>query len=386
MKLLAQTSAFAWGLQFAFLNPALALLLSTQLRATDAQVGLALALYSASGFVASLLIPAWADRRGNYLSWMLVCGALTVALAAVLGFTGSLPVAIIALIVLGGPAGVGASLFFAQLRAAGLGRAQILSTRAMVSVSWVAGPPLAMVLASIAGVQSVIVAIVVVSTGGMVSILLLRRASPPAEPAASGPTEAAMPLSRTRVAGIMIAFVALQATNTVVTSAMALFTVNSLHLAPVWGGVALGVAALAEIPALLLLGRLTGKYSQITLIVVGCAVGVAYYVVMAIVRDPIGLVAAQLLNAWFFATVTGVGLTLFQDVIARPGLASGLFTNTRRIGAVLSGGIIALAASPAGFPGVFLSCAALTALALIITLIVGRSRPSLVQTAPETSE
>ena len=81
-----------------------------------------------------------------------------------------------------------------------------------------------------------------------------------------------------------------------------------------------------------------------------------------------------MLNAWFFATVTGVGLTLFQDVIPRPGLASGLFANTRRIGAIGSGGIIALAATPLGFPGVFGVCAALTGIALLVILLVGRPR------------
>ncbi|MFH8253071.1 MFS transporter [Microbacterium sp. B2969] len=368
-----QTAAFTWGLQFAFLNPALALLLSTQLHATDAQVGLALALYNASGFVASLIIPGWADRRRTYLNWMLVCGFLTLALAGVLAVSGSLSVAIVALIVLGGPAGVGSSLFFAHLRSAGFGPSDILSTRAMVSVAWVAGPPVAMLLAGWIGTRAVLAAIVVISLVGMGAILGMRRHGKESPASARTADDPSVPISKVRIAVIVTAFVALQATNATASSIMTLFTVNSLHLNAIWGGVALGVAALAEVPALMLLGRLTPRFGQVPLLLVGCVVGILFYVLMAIVHDPVTLIAAQLLNAWFFATVTGIGLTLFQDIIPRPGLASGLFTNTRRIGAVVAGGVIAIAGTSLGFPGVFTACAILTALALMLVIIVWRS-------------
>jgi MFS transporter, SET family, sugar efflux transporter len=70
-RLLIPSAALLWGLQFAFLNPALALLL-VALDATAAEVGWVLAVYNASGFVASLVLPAYADRKGNYL-WPLRC-------------------------------------------------------------------------------------------------------------------------------------------------------------------------------------------------------------------------------------------------------------------------------------------------------------------------
>jgi SET family sugar efflux transporter-like MFS transporter len=60
-RLLVPSAALLWGLQFAFLNPALALLLVTLFDATPDQVGTVLAVYNASGFVASLVLPAYAD-------------------------------------------------------------------------------------------------------------------------------------------------------------------------------------------------------------------------------------------------------------------------------------------------------------------------------------
>ena len=94
--------------------------------------------------------------------------------------------------------------------------------------------------------------------------------------------------------------------------------------------------------------------------------GTLYYAAMAFVADPIALILLQVLNAWFVGIVVGVGLTLFQQMIPRPGLASGLFTNTRRLGAIVSGPIIAFGATTAaGYQGIFAVCAALTIIALI---------------------
>lgn len=107
---LVPSAALLWGLQFAFLNPALALLRVALFDATPADVGWVLAVYNASGFVASLLVPAHADRTGDYLRPLLAGGALTLGLAGLLASTTSLPVAVVGLIALGGPAGVGSSL------------------------------------------------------------------------------------------------------------------------------------------------------------------------------------------------------------------------------------------------------------------------------------
>jgi SET family sugar efflux transporter-like MFS transporter len=101
--------------------------------ATTAEVGWVLGIYNAGGFVASLLLPAYADRKHNYLGPMLVCGALTVLLAALLALLTSLPIATIALVAIGGPAGVGSSLLFAHLRHSGARPADIVNTRAIVS-------------------------------------------------------------------------------------------------------------------------------------------------------------------------------------------------------------------------------------------------------------
>ena len=69
-------------------------------------MGWVLAICNASGFIASLLLPAYADKKHDYLGPMLLCAALTLLLAVVLAVVTSLPAATIALVVIGGPAGV----------------------------------------------------------------------------------------------------------------------------------------------------------------------------------------------------------------------------------------------------------------------------------------
>jgi MFS transporter, SET family, sugar efflux transporter len=101
--------------------------------------------------------------------------------------------------------------------------------------------------------------------------------------------------------------------------------------------------------------------------------GIAYYIGLANVTGPIALIGLQLLNAWSFAGVSGIGLPLFQQMIPRPGLSTGLYMNTRRLGAIVSGPIIAIGSCTVfGQRGIFLACAILTAMALIIIAIASR--------------
>ena len=72
-----------------------------------------------------------------------------------------------------------------------------------------------------------------------------------------------------------------------------------------------------------------------------------------------------------------MGLTMFQRLIPRPGLATGLYVNTRRLGSVVSGPVIALGAGLApGYSGVFIVCAVLSTVALAALVAVAARRGS----------
>lgn len=58
------------------------------------------------------------------------------------------------------------------------------------------------------------------------------------------------------------------------------------------------MAAGLEVPALVLIGRLSGRFSGLQLLASGCLAGIVYHVAMAAVTEPILLIALQPLNAW----------------------------------------------------------------------------------------
>ncbi len=378
------SSALLWGLQLAFLSPALALILTDLYGATTAEVGWVLSIYNASGFVASLLLPGYADKKHDYLRPMLVCGALTLLLAVVLALATSLPIATIALVVIGGPAGVGSSLLYAHLRHSGARPADIVNTRAIVSVAWVAGPPLATFIIGWFGNRAILLAIAAVAVLNIATTAVMiaqRNAAARAAATTSGapsPTPAVIvdesPVGRPGIVLIMAAFILLQATNATAMAIMTLYVTETLHLDVMWAGIALGVAAALEVPALIFIGRLSERYSHLGLIATSCVAGIAYYLGLAFVTGPVLLIGLQVLNSWFFAGITGIGLPLFQHMIPRPGLSTGLYMNTRRVGSIVSGPIIAIGSLTAlGQRGIFLVSAVLTLIGLAIIAMASRT-------------
>lgn len=378
---LVPLGALMWGLQGAFLSPVLSLILLSLYGATPAEVGWVLAVYNAGGFVAALVIPRYADRTRRYLPVLLVCGVLTLALAIALGVATTLPLVTAALVVIGGPASVGSSLLFAHLMHSGASTSDVVNTRAVISFAWIAGPPLATGLIGWFGPPSVLVAIGIVAVFNILTTsVMLRVARRPgsvehedeavAEPAVTASVPRLAIPGRAWV--VMVAFVLAQATNAAAVAVIALFVTQHLQLPVIWAGVAAALAAGLEIPALMVLGRLSEKRSELTLLVTGCVAGVAYYLGMAVVTDPIAMLVLQALNAWFFAAIAGIGLTLFGRLIPGPGLATGVYANTRKVGSILSGSLIAIASTPWGYPGVYLTCAVLTAIAAAVTWLAGR--------------
>ena len=308
-RFLVPTSALMWGLQIAFLSPSLALILSTLYGATTAEIGWVLAIYNVSGFIASLVVPAWADRHLDYLRPMLLSGALTLLLVLVLAVVTTLPLVTIVLVVVGGPAGVGISMLFAHLRHAGARPSQIVDTRAIVSVAWVAGPPMATLIIGWFGPRAILLAIGLVALANIATTMLMIRGHRAAlsadDPSTPAPADEELPLGKIGVVLVTAAFVLLQATNATSMSFLAVYVPQTVGIDVVWAGVALGVAAGLEVPALMIVGRLTERYSSLGLIVTSCLAGIVYYLGVAAVTGPFLLIALQVLNAWCFAGIGG---------------------------------------------------------------------------------
>ena len=375
-RLLMSGSALLWGLQFAFLTPSIGIILVALYSATPGEVGWALMLYNISGFISTLVVPSRADRQGDYLRPLLWCGGLTIALATALALVMSLPMAVLALVALGGPAGVGIGLLFAHQKHVGTSVSGIMKTRAIFSFAWVAGPPIATFMIGLLGKRSVLWAVVAIAALGLaLTVLMMRERARTGGPIVTEDSRESVltVLREPRVVVMTLAFLVLVGTTSASVATVALFATNRLDLDVIWGGVALGTCAALEIPILLGLGRLTTRFGPARLLLVGSIAGVIYYASMVVIDGPVLLVALQVLNAIFIATVQGLGLTIFQEVVPRPGLASGLFMNTQRLGAILSGPIIALGALPGlGYAWVFAACVPLVLLGLGLLAVARR--------------
>ncbi|WP_457950035.1 MFS transporter [Pseudarthrobacter sp. alpha12b] len=285
---------------------------------------------------------------------------------------------------------MGSSLLFAHLRHSGAGPSAVFNTRAIMSVAWVAGPPVATFIMGWFGNRTMLLAIAAVAVINIATAAVMIKARTAASAAAAAGRQQVSPAStpeeppvdRLRVALIMAAFILLQATNATVMTIMTVYVTETLKMDVMWAGIALGVAAALEVPALLLVGRLSGRFSQLGLLATSCIAGIGYYLGLGVTTGPLLLLVLQVLNAWSFAGIAGVGLPLFQQMIPKPGLSTGLYMNTRRIGAIVSGPIIAAGSLTAlGQRGIFLTSAVLTLLGLAIVVVANRTN----RTAPERS-
>lgn len=373
--------AFLWGVQFAFLSPALALLLVSLFGASTGQVAVVLAVYNAACLGSSWVVPRWADRHADYTRPMAACSVFTLALCVVLLAARSLPVGVAGLVLLGAPAAVGTPLLFGFVRHSGAPATEVVRARAMFSAAWVAGPPVAALIISGAGGHALVVGIGVVGALNLLASVVLHRSAVRAA-SADVPTTAPGTPSRTLVpratiALLVAAFAVLQATNSASVAVTTLFATRDLHLSPVWGGVALGVAAGLEVPGLLLLGRASRRLGDLQLLTLACLAGIAYYLGVSVTPNGYVLVVLQVLNAAFVAVMAGVGLTLFQSIIGGPGAAAGLLSNAQRGGALLSGPLIGVGAVlGSGLRAVFVAAAVVASVSLGLFRLAARRMPA----------
>lgn len=142
-----------------------------------------------------------------------------------------------------------------------------------------------------------------------------------------------------------IAFTLLIAVNAINGINTPLFIINELHGTHTDVGLVVSISAGLEIPIMLGLGALGRKLSNHTLIINGCFIAVAYYIILSISTHPWQLIGAQLLQATYVAIVIGNGLSYFTDLMPdSPGMSTTIYSNGTTIGRLvgnLGGGVIA---------------------------------------------
>jgi SET family sugar efflux transporter-like MFS transporter len=100
------------------------------------------------------------------------------------------------------------------------------------------------------------------------AVMISRRSAAPDHGGSAKPADH-LALGTRAVVLIVAAFVLLPAVNATVTSIMTVFVTETMRIDVIWAGIALGVAAGLEVPALILIGRLSLRFSSLRLIVTG---------------------------------------------------------------------------------------------------------------------
>jgi MFS family permease len=153
----------------------------------------------------------------------------------------------------------------------------------------------------------------------------------------------------------------------------ALFITNNLGGTTSDVGLVSSICAALEIPFMIMLGLLSAKYSNRTLMMCGAILGGAYYLVVILSGAMWQMLAAQVLLAVFVAVISAIGISYIQDLLpTMPGYASTLYSNSstigRLIGSLVGGGL----ASFVGYRYSFVLCFILISISLVMLAVSGR--------------
>jgi len=338
----------AVGLGAALAFPFMSLFLSAEVGAGPLALGTFLLITPLASLVASTLLGRLSDARAVRRTLLIVgavAGTLGYGLFAVLRNYWVLLLVSTTLVA------VASSLLpqmFAYARQVlergGSTRAPLIITglRTLISLAWVAGPPLAALLVAKTGFTGLFAA-----TGfvfGVVALLALRLPEVAEAPPVEEDVEPVAPGPQPRFALSVLAFVLLQGAISLGVVTLPLFVTEQVGGTTTDVGLIMGLCAGLEIPLMIGLGVLASRVDQRRLVLAGAVVGLGYFGAMLLVETTWHIAAAQVLNAIVISAVMGIGISYFQSLSPeRPGYATTMFTNSATVASMLAGPLLALA-------------------------------------------
>ena len=360
------------GVSMAFAMPFHSLFLTSEIRVTPVQLSAFLIASPVASVVASTIMGKLSDGRVQR-RYLLVAG----------GVAGTIGYGLFAVLrdywLLLGTSVVFVALtssllpqIFAYGRAVSRGPSMMVSVlRTLLSVAWVAGPPLAALMVAKTGWVGLFTATALLQLG--VAVLAFTLPAPVAEPEEEkGEEEVVSGPSRGGMSVVTAAFVFLQGSIGLAVGGLPLFVTTELHGTAGDAGLAMGLCAALEIPLILWFGSLANRMSQHKLVVTGAVIALSYHGLMLLTDAVWQVMAAQLLHATVIALVMGVGITYFQSLDpGRPGHASTMFSNTQIVGGMIAGALTGVA-QQLGFRWIYGFTLTMVALGLALLLVAGR--------------
>ncbi|WP_285752249.1 sugar efflux transporter [Lentzea sp. NBRC 105346] len=357
------------GVSTAFALPFGSLFLTREVGVSPLALGTFMFLSPVASVVASTIIGKLSDTRVQRRRVMILgglAGLLGYALFAVLRDYWILLAASVTFVAI-------ASSLLPQLFAYGrqlAGESMVVSVlRTLISVAWVAGPPLAALIVSLAGFTGlyVVTALLYALVAGLAATL--------------PDVERAPTLSNEGGGGMLLAatsFTFLQGSTALAVSGLPLFVIEVLRGTEGEAGLVLGLCAALEIPMMLGLGMLARRGDLHRIVLAGGAIAVTYHVTMLLTQNIWHVAALQLLHAAGISAIMGVGISYFQSLAPdRPGHATTVFTNSATAGGMIAGPLLGVA-QVLGFRSTYAISFGMCLLGLVLLVVVGvtrRSRP-----------
>ncbi|MFD5830419.1 sugar efflux transporter [Lentzea sp. NPDC060358] len=359
------------GMTMAFALPFNSLFLTSEVGVTPFQLGFFLIVSPVASVVASTVMGALSDGRVQRRYLLVaggVAGAVGYGLFAVLRDYWYLLGTSVVFIA------ITASLLpqlFAYGRQVSRGPSMVVSVlRTLLSVAWVAGPPVAALLVAQTGWVGLFGATAVLSLG--VAVLALLLPVPVAEPEDDVAEEAAAEPVRGTMAVVSAAFTFMQGSVALAVSGLPLFITANLGGTAGDAGLTMGLCAALEIPMMLWFGALANRMSQHRLVLIGAAISLSYHGLMILTDAVWQVMALQLLHATVISLVMGVGITYFQSLDPlRPGHATTMFNNTQIVGSMVAGALLGVSQG-LGFRWVYGFSFAMCVCGLALLLAAGR--------------
>ncbi|GGN09575.1 MFS transporter [Lentzea pudingi] len=358
------------GLSMAFALPFGSLFLTSEIKVTPFQLGFFLIVSPVAQVVASTIMGRLSDgrvQRRYMLAAGGVAGAIGYGLFAVLRDYWYLLGTSVVFIAI-----TGALLpqLFAYGRQVSQGPSMVVSVlRTLLSVAWVAGPPVAALLVAQTGWIGLFASTAVLQLG--VAVLALTLPIPPARVEEEKTEEEAAGTARGSMVVVSAAFLFLQGAVALAVSGLPLFITTELNGTAGDAGLAMGLCAALEIPMMLWFGSLANRMSQHRLVLIGAVIALGYHGVMVFTDSIWQVMAAQLLHATVISLIMGVGITYFQSLDPlRPGHATTMFSNTQIVGSMVAGALLGVSQG-LGFRWVYGFSLTMSVFGLALLLVAG---------------
>jgi len=374
-----------YGLTMAFQSTSLSLFLANAVHATPALIGAYFTARAAAGIAVNQAAGWISDRVRDRRVLLAVAGAAgaigSVALAGVHSYALVLVTGMVFLSIGGITFG---QLFAYATTFAAAERRDVTAfsavMRAVFSAAWVVGPPLGLFLLAGLGFRSFYL---VVAGLSLVSAVVGRWGLPPAAaPSRVRPERKRrtpggrrkLPVLPARLWLLLAVVLVLGIVNQMYFIDIPLHvTKDTGHGAQLVGWMA-GVTAAAEIPVMVIAGRIARRVGPGRIVGASAVAGIALYGLLPFAMSVPALLVMAALNGVYQGVSLSIPMVMVQDEApGGPGSSSALYTSAFGVAGMLAGAVTGAVTTAVGYGNLFWVCAALSGCAALLMA----ARPSL---------